>query len=213
MAKNIILILLFILLYGGIFLFGTKEEPITDRTGFGEFSENHYHCDACNFDIELKPEWLALDGTAIKGSYSDYELNDYFGPEESYDIITGFAHPHVYVECVRYNNYNMPSDAFTESYLYGELEFYKSNIESINGILGRHGVSVQQAKGNGEKMGIYYYDYTVDGEFVSEFNCFLNCGDDTLWFYGYYTNEEGFREMKELISERITFNSSSEQTV
>ncbi len=214
MARNIILIILFVALYGGMFLLATSGgDEIVDRCGFGEFSENHYSCEACSFEMELKPSWIPLDGVAIKNAYSEYELNDYFGEPGSYDVIAGFTSPNLYVECIRYNDYSMTSETFSNSFLSYELDRCKENISLAGGTLGSYGSNVQQANGNGENMGVYYYDYTLDGEFYSEFNCYLNCGKDTLWFYGYYNNSEGLGEMQEFISKRLTFNSSSQQTV
>lgn len=214
MARNIVFIILFVVLYGGLFFLGTTGgDEITDRSGYGEFSENHYSCEACNFEMEFDSNWIPLDSTAIKNSYSEYELNDYFGEDGTYDILVGFNSPNLYMECVRYKNINMPKDSFTNSYLSYELDRCKENISLAGGVLGSYGSNVHQAVGNGENMGVYYYDYKLDNELYSEFNCYLNCGKDTLWFYGYYNNKEGLDDMKTFIAQKLTFNSSSQQTV
>lgn len=214
MARNIIFIILFIVLYGGLFLLGSKtSETTVDRNGFGEFSENHYSCDACSFEMELKPEWIPLDGVAIEKAYTESELYDYFGEPGSYDIIAGFTTPEIYMECIRYKNFDMGDEFYTSSAIAYELEICKENISLSGGTLGSSGSSIQQAAGNGENMAVYYYDYTVGDEYYSEFNCFVTCGNDTLWFYGNYNNREGLNELKEFVSSGLTFYSSAEITV
>lgn len=214
MARNIIFITLFIVLYGGLFLLLSKDgDEVVDRGGFGEFSENHYSCEACNFEMELKPGWIPLDGAAIANRYTQNELYDYFGETGTYDIITGFTSPGLYVECIRYKNITLGNEYFTNSYLYSELEYCKENIRLADGILGSSGSYLFQAQGNGQDMGIYHYDYTLDGVFYSELNCFLNCGNDVLWFYCYYEDKESLGELLTFLNSQITFNSSSAQTV
>lgn len=214
MARNILFIILFIVLYGGLFLLCTQDgEEMIDRGGFGEFSENHYSCEACNFEMELDPDWIPLDGGAIAHSYTQNELYDYFGETGTYDLITGFSAPGIYLECVRYNDVNMDSGSFTNSYLNEQLEYCKENIRQAGGTMGSSGSYIFQAKGNGQNMGVYNYDYTLNGEFASELNCFMNCGDDVLWFYGYYDNRDSMGKILDFLNSKITFGSSAEQTV
>ena len=214
MARNILFIILFIVLYGGLALLCTKDgEEMIDRGGYGEFSENHYSCEACSFEMELEPDWIPLDGVAIQNSYTKEELYDYFGEPGTYDIITGFYAPGLYVECVRYNDVNLDSGHFTSTYLNDQIEFYKENVRQSGGIMGSSGSYIFQAQGNGENMGIYNYDYTLNGEFGSELNCFMNCGDDVLWFFGYYEDQKSMGKMLTFLNSKITFGSSAEQTV
>lgn len=214
MARNILFIILFIVLYGGLFLFCTKNgEEMIDRGGFGEFSENHYSCEACNFEMELESDWIPLDGTAIRHGYTKEELYDYFGEPGTYDIITGFYAPGFYVECVRYNDVNMDNGSFTSTFLDDQIEYCKEGVRQAGGIMGSSGSYIFQAQGNGQNMGIYNYDYTLDDEFFSELNCFMNCGDDVLWFYGYYENRECMGKILTFLNSKISFSSSAEQII
>ncbi len=214
MARNILFITLFIALYGTLFLLGTSGgDEITDRNGFGEFSENHYSCEACGFEMDFKSDWIPLDGKAIANSYSDRELTEYFGEPGSYDIITGFSSPALYMECVRYNNISLGSEYFTSTYLQQELDYCKENISLAGGTLSGCGSYVMQAQGNGSNMAVYYYDYYIGDEFYSELNCFVNCGKDTIWLYGYYLDKEGLSEMMDFLNSNIRFTSPSEQTI
>lgn len=214
MVKNIVLIVLFIALYGGLtFLFMQGKNETIDRQGFGEFSENRYTCDKCSFEIELEPDWIPLDGIAIEKTYTETELHEYFGKPDSYDIIAGFTSPDLYLECVRYINRNTSSENFSNYYLQSQLDYCRENVALQGGTLGGCGFLVTQAKGNGQDMGIFYYDYTLDDEFHSEFNCFLNNGKDTIWFYGTYKSAEARNKMLELFESKITFNSSTSQSV
>lgn len=207
MVRNIVILALFVALYGGIALFcSAKSEKATDRNGFGQFTESGYVCDACSFEMEFEPEWIPLDGVAIKNNYTASELRDFFGEEGSYDFVTGFSSPELYVECVRYNNVNMNSSSFTKTYLERELDYCKQNVSLVGGQLSGCGSYVIQAQGNGQNMGVYYYDYTLNGEFLSELNCYVNCGKDTIWLYGYYTNKDGLNTMLDFLRTGFTFN-------
>lgn len=214
MARNIIFIILFIVLYGGLFLLGSvKTEEMTDRNGFGEFTESGYSCDAYSFEMEFEPDWIPMDGVAIEKCYTESELQEYFGEPGSYDLVAGFTSPELYVECVRYKNVGLGSEYFTSSYLERELDYYKQNISLVGGNLSGSGSYVLHAQGNGADMGVYYYDYTLDGEFYSEINCFVNCGKDTIWFYGYYKNQEGLSKMLNFLNTGFVMNSASTTTV
>ena len=214
MARNILFIILFIVLYGGLTLLCTKDgEEMIDRGGYGEFSENYYSCEACSFEMELESDWIPLDSVAIEHSYTKEELSDYFGKPGTYDIINGFYAPGLYVECVRYNDINMDNSSFTAAFLNDQILYCTENVVNEGAIMGSTGSYIFQAQGNGENMGIYYYDYTLKGEFASELNCFVNCGDDLLWFYGYYEDRESMGKMLTFLNSKITFGSSAEQTI
>ncbi len=207
MIRNIVLLTLFTVFYAGFFLFFTSSpEKTTDRNGFGEFTETGYICDTCAFEMEFEPDWIPLDGAAIAKSYTASELRDYFGEEGSYDLITGFSSPELYMECVRYNNVNMNSSSFTKTYLERELDYCKQNVSLIGGTLTGCGSYVIQAQGNGQNMGVYYCDYILDDQFMSELNCYVNCGKDTLWIYGYYLNKDGLNTMLDFLRTGFTFN-------
>ena len=214
MARNIIFIVLFVVLYGGLILFGCKgNTEIIDRGGYGEFTETGYSCEACSFDMEFDPSWIAMDGTSVANDYTDSELYEYFGDPDSYDFILGFIHPDIYMECVRFNDYTMDKKTFTNSYLTSELDYYKDNVANIGGVMNSSGYKVLQANGNGTDMGVYYYDYTMGGEFYSEFNCFFNSGKDTIWIYGYYENTDCLQAMFDLVENKLTVNSDASTTV
>lgn len=214
MARNIILVILFIVLYGGLILLGfSKAEDTVDRNGYGEFSDNGYYCESCDFEMEFKPEWIAMDGVAIESQYTRDELYDYFGEPGSYDLIAGFTSPKLYLECIRYKNFNMEKSCFTTTYLDRELDYCKENISLIGGTLRGNGTRMLNAQGNGAEIGAYYYDYTLDGEFYSELNCFVNCGRDTIWLCGYYSDQDGLDELLEFVETGIVFKSESTQNL
>ena len=214
MARNIIFIVLFILLYGGLFLFGTKSTGAPeDRNDYGEFTESGYRCDICDLEMEFDPTWIPMDGISVEQSYTDSELYDYFGDPGSYDLIVGFTHPDIYMECVRFNDWTMEKESFTNSYLSYELDYYREYVANMGGVMNDSGCKVLQANGNGADMGVYYYDYTMGGEFYSEFNCFFNSGKDTIWIYGYYNNEDGLDAIMDFVQNKLTVNSDASENV
>ena len=214
MARNIIFIILFVVLYGGLLLFGTKKtEAPEDRNYYGEFTENGYDCDACSFEMEFDPAWIPMDGVSVEQSYTTAELRDYFGEPSEYDLIVGFTHPDIYMECVRYNKWTMDKESFTNSYLAYELDYYREYVVNMGGTVNNSGCKVLQAKGNGADMGVYYYDYTLGGEFYSEFNCFFNSGDDTVWIYGYYNNDDGLEAITDFVQNKLTVNSDASKSL
>ena len=209
MVRNIVLIILFIVLYGGMFMLSSqKAEETTDRNGFGEFYDNKYSCEACNFEMEFKPDWITMDGVTIEKMYTSEELLDYGNPGE-YDFIAGIASPKFELLCVRYKNCNLDKSCFTISYLYHELDYYKENVALAGGTLSGSGCNVIQAQGNGADMAYYYCDYTLDDQFYSIVNCYVNCGKDYICFTGYYENRDGLDEIIEFLNTGLTFNSSS----
>ena len=210
MARNVVLIVLFIVLYGGLMLMGSaKPEETIDRNGFGEFSDNKYYCESCNFEMEFSPKWISMDGISVEKMYSDEELLNQYGNAGDFDIIAGLVAPEFDLNCIRFKNITLDKNCFTTTYLERELDYYKQNISLVGGTLSGSGCKVIQAQGNGADMGIYYCDYSVDGQFYSIIASFVNCGKDYIYFSGVYENKEGLNMILDFLSTGVTFNSSS----
>lgn len=210
MVRNIVLIILFIVLYGGMFVLSSqKAEETTDRNGFGEFYDNKYSCEACNFEMEFKPDWITMDGVSIENLYTEEELLDEYGNPGEYDLIAGFVSPRLEMGCIRFKNCNLDKSYFTTTFLERELDYYKRSVSLVGGTLSGSGCKVIQAQGNGADMAIYYCDYTDEGQFYSAISCFVNCGNDYICFSGHYADKDGLNEILDFLATGVTFNSSS----
>ena len=202
MARNIVFIILFIVLYGGIFILGNYKTggTLTDRNGFGELTESHYDCDKYSIEMDFEDKWLITDGMTVRESYTDKELNEYYGLPDEFDILVRISSFNMEAECICYKDYNYESEMFTDTYL-------RTFLSSLDGYAENCKYILSSAKGNGEKIATYYYE-PLD-EDVGYFNAYANVGENSIWVSAYYYDNDGLDELIDFVRNKLYLNSSA----
>ncbi len=216
MIRNIIFIVLFLLICGGAYVFISNENgsTLTDRNEYGTFNGDCYECDTFSFSLDFKPEWLVFDGVSVKkaaleGS-SETKLEEAYG--ESLDkikFIVGAATPDAKINCRSRLNHNYTAADFSETGMRSGLEYMTKTIENMGGVIGGMGCQVLNTGENDNQMLMYYYDYTLNDDYVSTFICYTNSGSNSIVFEGNYNNFEGLQLLTDLMHNGFTLYTDS----
>ena len=114
MARNIIFIILFVVLYGGLVLLGTqkKDDTLVDRKGYGTLTDEEYDCERFSIKMKFEPEWIVFDGASAdevielaSASASLESLKSSLGFETA-EFVLGVATPEAVMSCVCIENNN-----------------------------------------------------------------------------------------------------------
>ncbi|MBQ8410475.1 MAG: hypothetical protein IJX15_01930 [Ruminiclostridium sp.] len=214
MARNIIFIILFVVLYGGLVLLGTqkKDDTLVDRKGYGTLTDEAYDCERFSIKMKFEPEWIVFDGVsadeivemASNGAFLTSASS--FGFENA-EFILGIATPEAVMSCVCIENSNFQKSTITESGLRSTVEYIKKSVEANGGIFGNSNCKSISAQGNGNKMIIFYFDYELFGERTSAFVCYTNSGKDGIMISGAYENIEGLDMLSDFVENNVTIYS------
>lgn len=211
MIRNIIFIILFLLICGGVYLFINNDtSTLTDRNQYGTFNGDCYECERFSFSLDFKPEWLVFDGVsvekaALKNS-SEAKLEEAYGDSlDNIKFIVGAAAPNAKINCRSRLNHNYTAADFSETGMRSGLDYMTQTIENMGGVIGGKGCQVL----NGGQMLMYYYDYTLNDDYVSSFICYTNSGSDSIIFEGQYNNFEGLKLLTDLMENGFNLHSDS----
>lgn len=211
MIKNTIFVILFILLYGGLFLFLSKnEKSLTDRNGYGEFTGSTYDCERFSMKMEYDESWLIYDGKSVEESLyttlSREEIEKTYGSAiDNIRFVGGAADPDFTMVCLAVTNATRPDKDFSSEEAHKVLDGMNSAISGQGGKIGESVCKTIFAKGSGKPMLIYGYDYEISGEKFSNFYCYVNSGNDTVLFSGTYTNENGLKSLTDFVEKKVYF--------
>lgn len=206
MARNVVFIILFVVLYGGIFLLGNYKVggKLTDRNGFGELTESHYDCDRYSIEMDFKDEWIIVDGLSLKENYTESELIEYYGLPDEFKFLVGITSFNMNAECICYTDYKYDKSAFTDTYL-------REYLASLDGYAENSQYFLLNAKGSGEKLAVYYYE--LKGEDGGYFNAYTNAGKNAIYLCGYYNNTSGRDELMDFVKNSLYVNSDASESV
>lgn len=213
MLKNIVFIVLFVLLYGGAYIMLSGGSELTDRNGYGELTETHYNCERFSMEMDFEPEWLVYDGVALKEStldlYSQAEFESIYDcPMSQFAFIGGAANVDAEFYIMSYLNYNAPESEFNVSGTQAAIDSTKNTITSTGGVAGNAECRMTTLE-NGNKMLLYYYDYTINDTFYSTFYAFTNVGRDMVFIEGVYQNPQGLLMLTDFVENKLNFYSST----
>lgn len=214
MIRNIIFIVLFVVLYGGLYLFASNNGGnLTDRNGYGEMTDTYYDCERFSVKMEFEPDWIVFDGVSmdesIANSSAQAEIEQLYGVLGDYTFIGGFATPEAEIYSLALIDYNLTAQELSETAIRTELDYMKKTIEGQGGKIGLTGCRTLSAKGNGNPMLMYYYDYTLGEDYYTSFTCYVNSGDDAILFQGTYDNLEGYKRLTDFVENKLTIYSDS----
>ena len=211
MIKNAIFVILFILLYGGLFLFLSKNDtPHTDRNGYGEFTGSTYDCERFSMKMEYDESWLIYDGKSVEESLyttlSREEIENTYGAAiDNIRFIGGAATPDFTLVCIAAANTNRSEGEFDAESRKKALEYMKTAITDQGGTVSDILCYTVPAPGQGKSMLVYGYDYEISGERFSNFFAYTNSGSDTILFSGTYTNENGLKSLTDFVENKVYF--------
>ncbi len=214
MAKNIIFIILFIVLYGGLFLFVTNknDSALVDRNGYGTLTDEYYDCERFSVKMEFEPEWLVFDGITIDGmpEFENFisEAERYLaGSTDNVDFLCGFATPDSNMVCLAIKGSIFSKSVLNETTLRSAVDNMRKTMDGYGGFVGSASCRTIKAKGNGNNILIYYYDYEINGERVSIFSSFTNSGGDAIMIAGSYNNIDGLNTLTDFVENKFTIYS------
>lgn len=219
MARNIIFIILFVLIYGGLFLFfsSKSDEPLTDRNNYGTFDDRTYNCDRFSMKMEFSDDWLVYDGVTMKDIIlslnSEADIYDTYGASlDELAFIVGAFSPDATVQTIAYTDYNY-KEQLTESYIDQVLDSNKDYVEMMGGTVNSASCHSLLSNGTGSKMIMYYIDYEIDGVYGSYFECYTNSGKDAVFFQGTYENASGLTMLMDFVKENVTYYGNTSAAV
>lgn len=225
MFRNVVFILLFILIYGAVFLIGSYRPPstLTDRTGNGEFlaetgGGTRYVTDRYGLEIAYKPEWVVFDGLQhekqIRGSYTDAEIEEAYGCGIG-DLVFlgGFSSPQASLRITVEKNNTLPAEYFSTAEIQQEIDDTRRQALYLGANWGSGTGFVFPAQGNSERVCLYYYDYTYLGEYYATFSATLNVKGNIVMLDGYYNDLDGLATLTDFVKNDLIVTSSEDASV
>lgn len=224
MFRNVVFILLFLLIYGAVFLLGSYRPPstLTDRTGNGEFSAapgggTRYVTERYGLEFSYEPDWVVFDGLQhekqIRDSYSDAEIEDSYGCGIG-DLVFlgGFLSPQASLRITIEKNSTIPPESFSSSEIQKGIDDIREWFLYVGAKWGSGTGFVFPAQGNNERAILYYYDYTYLGEYNATFRAALNVKGNTVMLDGYYNSLDGLTTLTDFAKNglRVTASGNSE---
>ncbi len=211
MLKNALFLILFVLLYGGFYLFAVNGTgDFKDRNGYAVMDEERYTNKDFSFELRFQPEWIVYDGKSVLdsrlASSSEAELETSYGKSlDNMAFLFGSATPYASVDCVSYLNYNYPAEDFTEHSIATLLTNMERGVTGAGGVINDKGYRILNDENTGRKLLMYYYDYEVSEKYYSKFVCFANSEQNAIMFNGTYDTPDGLKLLKELIESKFMF--------
>ncbi len=215
MIKNIIFIILFILLYGGLYLLISRDSTtLTDRNGYGEFTNSTYDCERFSMKMEYDESWVIFDGKSVEESLystlSHKEIETMYGSAiDKIRFIGGASTPDFTMVCLAATDTARPDSEYNADAMKKTLEYMKTAINGQGGKVGDIICYTATAKGSGKPMMIYGYDYEVGGEKYSHFFSFTSSGKDTVLLSGTYNSEKGLDSLTDFVENKMYFYSET----
>ncbi len=215
MARNILFIILFVLVYGFILLTGLRKpgQTPTDRTECGEFTATdeggcRYVSELYGIDASFGPDWIVYDGIQsekiLRKNFSEAEIEDMYGCAMSdLAFAGGFVTPDASLDISIMKNDALPAESFASSYLDSIITYSRESVISGGGDWGGGSAYVVPAKGSGDKVLLYYYDYEYDGEFNSTFCAMMNVNGNIISLDGYYSSGKGQKLLVDFVKNRF----------
>ncbi len=219
MARNIIFVTLFLLLYGGLFLLGNhKEADLTDRNGYGVFDGTKYESERFSIKLDFDDDWLVFDGVSIENTFlsqmTSAEIEESYGaPMSDIAFIVGGAIPDATVYCVSLLDITLTDSDLNETTMRSTIDHMKKAIEGQGGTVGSASCRRISAKGNGAPMLLYYYDYEIAGTSESVFACLTNSGGNAIMLGGVYNSYNGLKALTELAENGLWVTAQAETAV
>ena len=216
MIRNVIFIILFVILYGGAYLLldNSNNQTLTDRNEYGEFTGHTYNCNRFSVKMEYDEDWLVFDGVsmeqALNATYSHKEIEGMYGSViDSIKFVGGAVTPRAYILCAAVTGENVSESELNGTSMETTLSYMKEGITGQGGTMGDAICYSVDVKGTGNKMIVYGYDYTLNGEQYSNFSCITNTGEDTLIFSGKYEDSEGLKQLTDFVENKLYFYSAA----
>lgn len=225
MFRNILFVLLFILVYGLIFLLGSYSPPsiLTDRTENGAFTAAAdgsvvYQSDLYGIELSYDPDWIVFDGLQLEKQYRDQMTEAEI--EESFDcpigdiaFLGGFLTPQASLRVTAEKGNAIPAESFTTSDIQGWIDETNGWIIRAGGSWGNSSGYILPAQGNGERIILYYYDYKYLGEYYATFSAMLNVKGNIVYLDGYYSDLDGLATLTDFVKNRFRVTDSGNSAV
>lgn len=225
MLRNILFILLFILVYGAVFLLGSyrPENSISDRTENGEFitdtdGSTRYATDRYGFELSYAPDWIVFDGVQLEKQLRDNlsveEIEDNFDcPIENLAFLGGFLTPRASLRVTVEKGNTLPSQSFTADDIKSLIDETRDWIVYSGGSWGNGSGYLLPAQGNSERIILYYYDYEYLGEYYSTFCAMLNANGNIIYLDGYYSDLDGLSTLTDFVKNGLRMTSPGDSAV
>ncbi len=212
MLKNIIVIVSFVLVCGGLLLFFNNNKPkeFHDRNGYATMTDNHYVNQRFTFEMDFQSEWIVYDGVTLLDTsldaYTREQLEESYGASlDNMEFVMGAIIPNATLQCASFTDYNFTDSRLDENVMKAEIEKIGKAITEAGGTMGTSGCQSLTSKDGGKKMLMYYYDHTIDNSRYSTFTCYANSGEDSVIFIGSYENGDGLKALTSLMEKNISF--------
>lgn len=225
MFRNILFILLFILVYGAIFLLGSYSPPyiLTDRAENGTFTAAAdgsivYRTDLYGFELSYDPDWIIFDGLQLEKQFRDHMTEAEI--EESFDcpigdlaFLGGFLTPQASLRVTAEKGNTIPAQSFTTDDIHALINETNGWIIRAGGSWGNGSGYVLPAQGNGERIILYYYDYKYLGEYYATFTAMLNVKGNIVYLDGYYNDLDGLATLTDFVKNGLRVTASGNSAV
>ncbi|MCM1335596.1 MAG: hypothetical protein NC084_07245 [Bacteroides sp.] len=226
MLRNILFILLFLLVYGAIFLIGSyrPNEALTDRAENGTFSTEtdggiRYVSDRYGLTFDYEPDWIIFDGVQLEKQirdlgYTDEEIEDAYDCElGNLVFLGGFLSPGATLRITVEKDNAIPPDSFSSSDLQKLIDYQREMTLYAGGVWGSGNGFVLPAQGNAARVLLYYYDYEYLGEYDATFCAMLNVNGNIVMLDGYYNDVDGLTTLTEFVKKGMTVTSSGDSAI
>ncbi len=223
MFRNILFVLLFILVYGVIFLLGSysPENTLTDRAENGTFTTAAdgsvvYSTDLYGLELSYEPDWIVFDGLQLEKQFREHMTEAEI--EESFDcpignlvFLGGFLTPQASLHVTAEKGNAIPAQTLTTDDIHDLINERKGGIIRAGGSWGNGSGYILSAQGNGERIILYYYDYKYLGEYYSTFVAMLNVKGNIVYLDGTYNDLDGLATLTDFVKNgfRVTASGNS----
>lgn len=225
MFRNILFVILFILVYGMIFLLGSYSpaSDLTDRTENGTFTSAPdgsvvYRTDLYGLELSYKPDWIVFDGLQLEKQFRDQMTEEEI--EESFDcpignlvFLGGFLTPQASLRVTAEKGNALPAQSFTTDDIRALIDSTNEWIIRSGGSWGNGSGYILPAQGNGERIILYYYDYKYLGEYYAIFSAMLNVKGNIVYLDGYYNDLDGLAALTDFVKNGLRVTASGNSAV
>lgn len=225
MFRNILFVILFILVYGAIFLLGSysPESTLTDRAENGTFTTAAdgsvvYRTDLYGLELSYEPDWIVYDGLQLEKQFRDQmteaEIEESFGcPIGDIAFLGGFLTPHASIRVTVEKGTTIPAQSFTTDDIHALIDEENDWIIRGGGSWGNGSGYILPAQGNGERIILFYYDYQYLGEYYATFAAMLNVKGNIVYLDGYYNDLDGLATLTDFVKNGLRVTASGNSAV